>query len=113
MDYIELIKKKHTASLEILSDMIENPKKNIPNMAKLSSGKQSSCEIPDVENGFVEDVIFGQKFSSGDMVPVDFTQVLVKCNTGFDLQNLERNQPRNCKSYGWDDEIFPKCQSNI
>ena len=83
-----------------------------PDMAKPSPGKQSSCEIPDVENGFVEDTIFGQKFSSGDMVSVD-TKVLVKCNTGFDLQNLERNQPRNCKSYGWDVELFPKCQSNI
>ena len=84
-----------------------------PHKAEPTPGKQSSCKIPDVENGFVEDAIFGEKISPGDMVPVDVTQVLVKCNTGFDLQNLALNQARNCKSYGWNDANFPKCQSNI
>lgn len=82
-----------------------------PYQAKPIPGKQTTCKIPNVENGFVVDSVLDEKIQSGSTVEVDVTQVLVKCNAGYDLQILERTQDRACTSYGWDG-VFPKCQSN-
>ena len=82
-----------------------------PNEGTTFPGKQGSCKIPHLENGFVFDNLFYEQLLPRDLVEV-LTEVKIECNSGYDLQTFERYSVRTCNSWGWDGE-FPKCKSNI
>lgn len=72
--------------------------------------KYHFCKIPDLENGYIVDLSFGETFEINEEVSVE-DSVNVKCHPGYVL-NYSGNAPFYCRQWGWDD-IFPKCISNI
>ena len=74
--------------------------------------RRSTCKIPKVENGYIQDVNYNDVYPERHEVPVDETKVQVKCNPSYDLRISDSKLESTCDTSGWSGS-FPNCTSNI